>query len=371
MSPVVLGLRNLGRRPWRAALTAGGIAVAAATYLTLIGLGDALVGHMQAAYDTLAGELVVQQAGAGYPTTSWLDRAALHAVETLPHVQRATEFVLTVTRLDEPGDADTFLVYGVGPSVPELAGVRLTAGRWFRAGHWEAAIGRRTAHLLGLGVGDSFRWRGRSLEVVGEYTSGRPLLDRGAVLPIAAVRDAMHLGERANLVFLQLDDPAAAAGVSAGVADLGLGLEVLPADRLAAQAEQLDVTGRAARQLAVVALLVVALTVSNLLLVSISERRGELAVLRAVGWGRSRIALAVTVEAAAVAAAGALLGLPAARLLLVLLAQADTVGIAPTALAPGAVAETLAVTLVAGLLGGLPALWRALSVRPAAALRGA
>lgn len=366
MSPLVLGLRNLARRPRRTALTAAGVAVAATTYLLLVVLGGALVDQMQAAFDTLSAELVVQQAGAGYPTTSWLDRSALHAVETLPHVRQVTEFVLTSTRLD---DSETFLVYGVGPSAPDMAGVRLVAGRWFRPGSEEATLGVRTARLLGLTVGDSFAWRGHRFDVVGVYVCGRPLLDRGAVLPIAAVRAAMRLGERANLVFLQLDDPAAAAGVRAQIEALNLDLEVLPAERLSDQIRELDVTSVAARRLAVVALLAVALTVSNLLTINITERTAELAVLRAVGWRRRAIAFAVATEATAVSAAGAVASLPLAFGALVMLQALDTIGIVPGGFAPQQLMVAVAVTTLAGLFGGVPAVWRALHIRPAAALR--
>ena len=332
----------------------------------MLSLGQSLQHQVRRACDLLRSELVVQQAGSGFPTTSWISGAQIHALQTVPHVRRSTLVVLTVSSVESTAN---FIVWGLGPTFPDVPGLRLIEGRSFEPNSHDAVLGHRAARVLELGTGDRFELRRRPLSVVGVFNSGRFLLDRGVVLPIELVQDIFHLGDRANLVFLELSDPTMGDRVRAEIERRFPGLEVARADNLAAQYRQLDVTGIFVRHLAVVALLIVALGVSNVLSVNISERIQELGILRAIGWRRRYVALGLVVEGSTMAVVGAGCAVPLAQGLLSALQLVDIMVYSAQTVAPATAIEAVALTGLAGAVGSLPAIVHALRVQPARALR--
>jgi putative ABC transport system permease protein len=117
------------------------------------------------------------------------------------------------------------------------------------------------------------------------------------------------------------------------------------------------------------------LLVSTLVTLSVNERRGEIAVLRAVGTQRRGVLIQVMLEGAMLSGAGVIgglgLGLITARWLNTILR--DFPGL-PAAFdffvwTPGAAWRSLALLLVSGTLAGLIPAWRAASIPVARALR--
>jgi putative ABC transport system permease protein len=366
MGIISLALRNLSKRPRRTLLTIAGAAVAAATYILLLSLGQSLQHQVRTACDLLQSELVVQQAGSGFPTTSWISGAQIHALQTVPHVRRSTMVVLSVSSIESTAN---FIVWGLGPTFPDVPGLRLIEGRTFEPGSHDAVLGHRAARVLELATGDRFELRRRPLTVVGVFNSGRYLLDRGVVLPIELVQGIFRLGDRANLVFLELSDPTKSDRVRAEIERRFPDLEVSLADNLAAQYQQLDVTGVFVRHLAVVALLIAALGVSNVLSVNISERIQELGILRAIGWRRRRVAFGLLVEGSTMAVIGAVCAVPLAQGVLSALQVVDIMVYSAHRVAPATAIEAIVLTGLAGAVGSVPAIIHALRVQPARALR--
>jgi putative ABC transport system permease protein len=118
--------------------------------------------------------------------------------------------------------------------------------------------------------------------------------------------------------------------------------------------------------IAAISLTVAGIGIMNVMLVSVSERTGEIGLLKAVGVTRRQVLAVFLAEAAMVSGAGGVLGLLAgvAGGRLVMHFQPDFPVHAP----PWAVAAALAVSLAVGLaFGGLPAR-RAAGLDPVAAL---
>jgi putative ABC transport system permease protein len=124
-----------------------------------------------------------------------------------------------------------------------------------------------------------------------------------------------------------------------------------------------------ARALALLALAIAALGVSNTLSMNVAERTGELGLLRALGWRRGRIAWLVLAEGLLLAAGGAALGFPAAAATLRLFARHDFLGMMPGQVPLATALKGLGTVLFAGLLAGAPPLFHALRIEPARALR--
>jgi putative ABC transport system permease protein len=206
---------------------------------------------------------------------------------------------------------------------------RLAEGRLFEDGYREAVVGAFAARRLGFRVGTEFQpYHGLNYAerpadnvqheeiyvVVGILEPSNTPADRVLWIPIAGIQNmAGH-------------DPAAAQDVSAALVKLrdpaaGFRLDQLynkQGDRLtfawpvgAVMAQLFDKIGWFERVLTLVAWLV-ALVAAGSVLASIynsmSARRRDLAILRALGARRHTIFSAIILEAASIAALGALLG---------------------------------------------------------------
>ncbi|MGH7665274.1 MAG: ABC transporter permease [Gemmatimonadaceae bacterium] len=133
------------------------------------------------------------------------------------------------------------------------------------------------------------------------------------------------------------------------------------------------------RQLAVilgaVSLLVAFLLVTTLVTVSVNERLGEIAVLRAIGVSKARIVIQIAIEGFAISVSGAalglILGLATARYLSAILSRFPGL---PAAIdfflfQPSSVWTALGLLMLAGLGAGIYPAWRGASLPIAATLR--
>lgn len=368
MTTLHFSLRSLLRNPRRSTLTVAGIALATATYILLISLGQSLVREIQGTVNLLGSELTVQQAGVGFPEMSWVTRDQVHALQTVPHVMGSLVVALTATRLP---DSAHFFVFGIGPGKPEIPGMNILGGRLPDPGTNEVMFGYRTAEAIGLTVGQQVELRRRQLLVVGIYDTGRALLDRGAIFPVRMVQQMFRMGDRVNMVFLTLDSVEHRDQVEALIESRFPDLEASPSDSWTSHYRQVDVIGQFVERLGMVALLMTALGICGILTINVTERALEMGVLRAIGWRRWRLAATVLGEGTALALVGAIVGIPLAKSLVLSLPllEALALGFVSDAIPLAAYGEGVALIVLSGVLGSVPALSRVLRLEPVAALR--
>ena len=120
--------------------------------------------------------------------------------------------------------------------------------------------------------------------------------------------------------------------------------------------------------IASVSLAVAGIGIMNVMLVSVSERRDEVGLLKAVGANQRQILFIFLLEAALLSSAGGLLGLTLGTLLVAIgnLAYPTVDLVAPV----WAVVSVIALSLGTGILFGVLPAWRASRLDPVAALQG-
>jgi ABC-type antimicrobial peptide transport system permease subunit len=199
----------------------------------------------------------------------------------------------------------TIGVDGAPADVPGL--LVLDSGRWLHGGN-EVVLGRTLARDKGLRVGDTLRLNGTTFSVVGVgLLRGFAAFGQNSV----AYMDYRTLVQRAglsssamNVIAIQTDQPAR---VAQRVADLG-GLSSWTPAQLVAQAQQASASGITIDWILIILTLGVAgLFVNTMLNHSVSERRAEFAVLRAIGFPRGWIVLAVALESLTITIAAGLI----------------------------------------------------------------
>jgi len=268
-------------------------------------------------------------------------------------------------------DQKYFIVLGLDPESSILATIRIIDGRPYRAKGAEMMIGSHAANAVGVTTGDRVNVRGREFLISGVYETNQSILDGAAVMNLRAARTVFSYDGDTTVVFIDVQDPAEIDDVSTVISDTLPHLEASRSDIWVSTYEQFLVVQRFTRGLGVCALFITALWVSNTLQVTILERQSELALLRAVGWPKGRIAALVMREGLALSAVGGVVGVPVAALTVAALRHLGAAGIMSARLSPAIVAEGVAVAVLAGVIGCVPPLVRALRLPPLEALRAA
>jgi len=305
------------------------------------------------------------QSGLSDLTNSSLPESMVSAVRRVPGVTDASPIQIVTNAL--PGDP-SFLVFGLDPGGLVARRLVVTAGR--RAGAEEAMVGDTAAHRLAVGPGGSLTLTQQSLPVAGVFHSGVTFEDQGAIvaLPLAqrltgrsgqvttiAVSIAPTVGESTISSRLQRRFPGTVA-----ISDPG---------QIARASPDLLLIDKAVVVIAGLALVIGGISVTNTMVLSVSERQRELGLLAAVGWSPRQIAGLIFGEGIGLSLIGAALGLGAGIALsrLAVDALSASAFVTPHVTAWG-LGRGLLVGVAIGVLGGVYPAWRVTRLNPALAL---
>lgn len=359
---------TLVRRPARTLLSALGTAVGVATIVALLGVTDGLKESAGGLVRLGEGDLGLFQKDVADPTASVLPVSLVARLRAAPGVADATPVQLLIERVARDPAA---VVFGLDPEGFVAERLVFMSGRPATA-PGEVAVGDGLAGRLGLRPGSTLRIAGREFRVSGTYHTGILFEDEGAVISLREAQRLARRGNEATTIPVVLE-----AGIRARDAERDLtrrfpGLTAIGTPDEAARA---GANGRlindAALVIVVLALIIGGISVANTMLLSVVERRGEFAVLTAVGWSGPQVAGLVLAEGVAISLLGAgfglLLGAVGSRLLVRALGVAAFV-------TPQLTAATLLIgTLIGatiGVLGGIYPAWRAARLPPAPGLAG-
>jgi ABC-type lipoprotein release transport system permease subunit len=322
---VRLAWRNLWRRPWRTILTGSGVALGLGLLLTMLGLGDG--SHLQmieAAVGMGSGHVLVQARG-------YQARRAVELTIPADVVPRVRDWALQqndVAAVLPRAFASALLSSADGAAGVTLIGVeppaeaavsrfaaRVQDGRFLAAGDRAAAvIGSGVGRVLHAGVGSRIvvmaqgagerDVRSSLLYVVGVVHTGLDELDRSLLLmPLAAAQELLALDDGVHQVAMILRDQAASSARAAAARRAFPELDALTwaeADPDVDTAIRLDDGGHYLFN--TIFFVIIGFMVLNTLLMSVLERRREMALLGALGLTPVRRWLMVMVEAALLAA---------------------------------------------------------------------
>lgn len=360
MNPAYL-FTELLRRPGRTLAAALSVAVGVALFVSLQAYAT---GYRQAARAPLAqigADIAVQRQGdvpeafegPVFPhSTAPIHPDEITAIQHLPGVESIGEAVLFWDF-----ELDRFLVVlgfkpttsanqAVGPARLQTA---LQAGRFLNPDERGAAVADISfAQENNLGVGDIVPIAGRSFAIVGLVDTSRvgQVANANLYIPLADAREiastapnvlAVHdFGPAdANILFVKANQAQAETVVSA-VTDL-LGKQALVSSARSFN-EVLGASFRLIDQFGwLVGLAGLLVAISGLLrsvAVNLTERRRDIALMRAVGWRRADIVRQLTTEAVALAFAGGVAGLGLAAVVSLILSRTKVTIPVPWELSP-------------------------------------
>lgn len=372
-----LGMRNLAHRPWRTGLTLLGVVLAIAAYVALVGLVRGVEGTLLENFETRGADVVMTEAGAADVLSSVVPDHLAPEIAALPGVADASPEMGRMTTI---GERTTSFVHGWQPEAFAWEALRLTNGRFpvpeDQAGDVVAgvALGARLAERLGLSVGDRLDLFAAPFVITGVYQTDGLLTRNGAVMLLSDMQAQTYRVDQATSIVLRLEAGLSEAAREALITDLAARYPDLAVEATETMiSEYINV--RLARVLvwvvSAVAVMSAGLAVLNTMAMAVNERRGEIAIMGAVGWPRARIVSVLMLEGAWLTATGALLGVAVGVGVAWIVALAPAVeGFVEPDIDLGLMARAVGLGLVIGLLGAFVPAIRAASEDPAAILRG-
>ena len=382
-------LRGLSANKLRSALTMLGILIGVAAVILLVAVGNGSAQAVASRIEAL-GTNTVTVLGAGRSATLTLPVAEALDDKTLaPDVASVSPVVSAAATLTYDGsDHDVNSFVGTTPGWFTASNTPVGRGAAFTAddeaqGRRVVVIGQTVAEELFPGVDpiDQQVTVGGALFTVvgvlaGKSSTGFQDSNDTAVAPLSAVRQVLTGYGALNSILVEASSPGRVGAVQSQVSsilDQRLGVtagDTAPyriqnaSQLLETQTETAGTFTALLGAVAAISLLVGGIGITNIMLVTVTERTREIGIRKALGAPRRTVLTQFLIEATLLSVIGGALGVLAA----LIGSRFEIVGVRPV-IVPSSVALALGVSIAIGLFfGGLPAA-RAARLRPIDALR--
>jgi ABC-type antimicrobial peptide transport system permease subunit len=358
-------LRNVLRQPVRALLTVIGIGIAMMAIVLLGALGEGMVDAMSGIAGGTGAQLAGIEAGASVDLSK-IDEGIIRRIAALPGVRAAEGFLTGYTAVD---DLPFFIVFGYEPRGLSVRGYRIVEGQPL-ATNREMILGRVAAENLGKRVGQTMRVFDRAFKVVGIFETGVPFQDGGAVVTLNDAQALFGQPRQVSFFNVWLENPQQADQVAQEIEARFPKVSVSKASDFAEDLVDLQMMQASTWGIALMALVVGGLGMTNTMVMSVFERTREIGVLRALGWRRRHVLGMIVRESVVLSLLGGASGVAVGIVLGMLLNLVPAVqGFVQLAYSPTLFAQALVTTLVLGVVGGVYPAWRAAALQPVEALR--
>ncbi|MEW4568185.1 ABC transporter permease [Tautonia sp. JC769] len=370
MGYVRLIVRNLRGRPARTTLTVLGLAVAVSAVMLLTGISWGFERSFLAIYQSRGIDLIVVRAGISDQLSSNLDQNLEQVIREIPGVASVAPSLMDAVSFEE-ANLVSVLANGWEPGGLLIDGLRLLDGRPLDASDdRQVLLGRVLALNLDKAVGDAVDIAGESFRVVGIYESESLFESGGLVMPLPELQRMMGREGQVTGFVIVADGAADPRALGVEVERQVPGVAAIPARDYVKGNLQLRLARAMASATTIVALVLGSIGLLNTMAMAVTERTGEIGLLRALGWRRSRIILLLMGEAGGLGVlgviGGTLLAISGARALVL---SPTSRGFIEPNLSPMILGIGVALGIGLTLLGGLYPAIRAARLEPTEALR--
>jgi len=365
-------LKNLLRRKTRTLLTTSGIAVGVAMIVALGAMGEGLRSGYLTMFSGSGADLVIMQKGAYDITLSSVSEDVLAPVAAMPEVQAAIGMI--VGNVTAPG-APYFFVFGYDPKAFAIERFKLIDGVALGATHTngrssrEILIGKQAAESLKLKVGDVLPLTGGTFRIVGIYETGSGFEDAASVTTLAEAQTLLQKKRQVGAIQIQLKDARQIERVRDRVTRTFPNLTLSQSSQAADQQQLVGMIQGLAWGIALLAVIIGGVGMTNTVMMSVFERTREIGTLRALGWRRRRVLQLVLGESLMLGVIGGALGCAIGAAVIGPLGQLPVLSFLQGRVTWPLIAQGWLTAIVLGAVGGLyPARW-ASQLQPIEALR--
>ncbi len=368
----LLASNSLRLRPLRTFLTALGIAVAVASMVIFLSLGEGLRKVFTEQLTSIGPDLQVSYGEFDSSVSlSWVPELPLSYKTTLEKNADAYGILKVVPLMFHLraglSTTSSFLFQGI-PAGEDVGNIyydfKLEQGRALQANDTHVAVlGAQVAKRNKLTLGDTLRInRDNSYEIVGLASSGSGLVDNVILVPLETLQEAIGVYDKVMYFALELKEPEKAREVAeilkVDYPELGFQTR---GDVLSVAERGIQISDVMRLGISAIALIVGAIAVANTMMMSVFERTREFAVIRAIGAKPGFLFRLVLLEAILLSVVGAIAGVILGRLGMIVVNNIanNLIGLEVAALTLRLVLFAVAVALLMGLLSGLLPAFRA------------
>ncbi|MCO8271349.1 ABC transporter permease [Actinoplanes sp. TRM 88003] len=382
---LTFALRGLSANKLRSSLTMLGILIGVAAVILLVAVGNGSAKAISDRIEALGtNTITVMSAGRTGSALTTETAGALADPVLAPDVRSVSPVVSASATVTYEG-ADHEVSSFVGTTPGWFAASNTPVGRGAAFTTDDEAQGRRVV-VLGPTVAEELFPGADPIDqqvtvggalftvigvLAGKSSTGFQDANDTAVAPLTAVRQVLTGYGSLNSILVEASSPAQVDAVQSQVSTiLGLSLDETQyriqnaSQLLETQTETADTFTTLLGAVAAISLLVGGIGITNIMLVTVTERTREIGIRKALGAPRRVILTQFMIEATLLSVLGGLLGVAAA----LIGSSFEIVGVRPV-IVPSSVGLALGVSIAIGLFfGGLPAA-RAARLRPIDALR--
>lgn len=371
-------LKNLRRRKMRSLLTTLGVSVAVGTTVALLGISHGFENSTMDAFQNRDVAIVVMQSGVLDQLNSDIQETATPLLLGIPGVRDLGPGLVDLVEYNDEYQTLSVLIQGWDLGGFQQDSLQILEGRKLAPGdHRKALIGKRLAEVLQKRLGDQIEVQREMFEVVGIYEAHNVFENGAITVPLPELQDLMYRQGSVTGYSVRLDESAPSAeAVCQQINNLKgedgrlLGLSALPTSEYVNNSLQIKSAHAMAWLTSVIAIVVGSIGILNTMIMSVVERLREIAVLRAIGWRRSRVVRMVLGEAILLSLCGAVVGTTFAILTvrgLTMLPAAS--GFIAGTIAPAVIGQGFLLALLVGLVGGAYPAYHASRLLPSEGLR--
>ncbi len=363
---------NIFNRPVRSLLTISGVAVAVGAVVALVGIAGGFEDSLREVYESRGVDLIVLQSGKLQQVSSVLPESIGDKLAATEGVDSVAAMLMDVVALG--GDSFGVPVLGLRPDDFILPQFKIVAGeRLTSDSNRQVLLGKALADGLHLHVGDTVEViDGEKFVVVGVCESSNVNENGAIVMTLTDLQELMLRQDEVTLFGVRAKggDRVAVEALRDRIEALDSKLNVTVAEEFARHSAEMQIAKSLAWLTSTVALVVGAVGILNTMLMAVFERTPELAMMRAVGWRRSRVMWLVLSEAVGMAAAGAVVGSLGGVFITRLLALTPAGSrVISGQIAPDVILQGFGVAILLGIVGGAYPAYRAARMEPIDGLR--
>lgn len=371
--------KNLQRRTIRSALTASGVAIAVGAAVALLSVAEGFETSMAQSFSNKGTHIIVTSEGLINQLNSDLDQRIADQIRGVAGVKEVAPGLLEMLSYQVRGEAVPLLVQGWPLNSFLMDTLKLTGGQGL-TGRKQVLLGAKLAQNLGKQVGDTIVLERQKFTIVGVFES-TSFYDNGGVVMSLPDMQEMLVREGTVTGFSVIVDRAdqdekyisqVAERINALTNDegLALGIAAMSTQEYAENAVLIRMAQSMAWVTSLIAVVVGAIGTLNTMVMSVVERIREIAILRAIGWRKSRVVAMIVGESLILSVLGAVVGIVAAFLFLKWLANNPAASnFVEGKFPPTVVLRGFLLALLVGLIGGLYPAYRATRMLPSEGMR--
>ena len=368
MNLLTIVCKNLWHQKIRSVLTILAVGISVAAFVSLRGLTYNLEKTLQTTYRSRGTDLIVMEKSTFDIFSSTIDQSCVERLKLIPYVKQAGPILFYFYAVQPK---QYFLITGWEPASYLFDGLKI-AGSSLQADN-DALLGAIAARRLNKSIGDKINIRGEDFNVCGIFQSMNMLEDSTIVIPLNTLQKIKNTPGKITAINLKLDINLMHWQNTVKSVQDNINLEFKDLEAKDVQSfvsAPFSTIFSFTWAISIVALIIAVMGIINTMTTVVLERIKEIGILLAIGWRKWRIMKLIILESAIYGVFGGFVGIVLGYAIMrVLVTLPQIQGFIVMTYDFSFIAQSLALSLLTGILAGIYPAVKAACIEPIEVLR--